>query len=70
MIWVNVDIPTKMCTIHTNRNCDYIENKCETPNKGVDELKSDGGWMRFEGIVLAKKYCAENHPDFEVSEHC
>ncbi len=70
MIWVNVDIPTKKCMIHTNRNCSYLDKKSETPNKGVDEIKGHGGWLSFEGIVQAKQYCAETHPGFEVTEHC
>lgn len=39
--WVNVDKPTKTCTIHV-RGCKYENRKSETKYKGIGELKRDG----------------------------
>ena len=49
MVWVNIDKPTKKITIHTNENCTYVVDKKETPYKGIEELKRDGGWISFNG---------------------
>ena len=55
MFWVNVDKPTKTCTIH-NEGCQYILTS-ETPFKGIGELKRDGGWLSFTFIREAENYC-------------
>ena len=70
MIWINIDKPLRKCTIHTNHNCGFLRRKHATPLKGIGELKRDGGWLEFDGIVLAKKYCKEKFPKFKVIEHC
>jgi len=56
MFWVNIDTPTKTCTIHTE-NCDSSKNKKDTKLKGVGLLKSDGGWLPFGTFVQAEDYC-------------
>ena len=43
IVWVNIDKPTKKCTIHTNDRCQYVINKKETSLKGIENLKTDGG---------------------------
>lgn len=43
MFLVNVDKPTRTCTIH-KEGCRYVL-KNETPLKGIGELKDDGGWV-------------------------
>jgi hypothetical protein len=44
--WLNIDKPTKRCTIH-RKGCIYERNKKETPLKGINKLKQDGGWLPF-----------------------
>ena len=46
-VWVNIDIPTKKFTIHTN--CQYTDRKKETLYKGIENLKRDGGWLEVRG---------------------
>jgi len=56
--WVNVDKPTKTCTIHV-RGCEYDNRKIETEYKGIGNLKRDGGWLPFESLKEAQDYCKE-----------
>lgn len=41
MVWVNVVIPNKSCTIHTVSHCVYVDRKEVTPFKGVESLKRE-----------------------------
>ena len=56
MFWVNVDKPTNRCIIH-REGCKYEQTKRETPLKGIDKLKHDGGWVSFASIEEAENYC-------------
>jgi len=56
MVWVNVDIPTKKCVIHTEQ-CNYAKRKTETRFKGIEELKRDGGWFSFPSLHQAESHC-------------
>lgn len=51
--WLNVDIPTQRCTIHTS-DCFYKPKK--SLYKGVRFLGRDGGWMPFPDVSALKKY--------------
>ena len=53
--WLNIDKPTKKCTIH-EKGCIYEISKVETPLKGIGALKSDGGWLFFDTMSEVKKY--------------
>jgi len=55
-VWVNVDKPTKKCTVH-GEGCIYERRKAETPLKGIQHLKRDGGWLAFDKLEEAKSYC-------------
>ena len=57
--WVNIDKPTKKCTLHTDCNCQYVINMKETPLKGIESMKRDGGWYSFISITEAKRCCRE-----------
>ncbi|WP_281179246.1 hypothetical protein [Vulcanibacillus modesticaldus] len=35
MVWMNIDKPTKKCTIHSDANCTYVKKKKETLYKGL-----------------------------------
>ena len=59
MVWVNVDKPTKKLTMHTNLSCIYVLKKKETPFKGIEELKRDGGWFSFNNEDEAHIYCTD-----------
>lgn len=67
MIWVNIDKPTKKITIHTDPNCIYIP-KGETPYKGIERLKRDGGWLSFSTLSEAQDYC--NNLNFNTTTCC
>lgn len=56
-VWVDVDLPTKTCTIHGNLDCLYTVEKKETGLKGLNELRTEGGWFSFEGPQAAEDYC-------------
>ena len=53
--WVNVDKPTKSCVVH-REGCRYEQDKSETPLKGINELKRDGGWLFFASLEEAEDY--------------
>ncbi|MCR2820053.1 hypothetical protein [Lederbergia panacisoli] len=67
-VWMNIDKPTKKCTIHTN--CSYLDKKSETKYKGILELKRDGGWLKFDSKNEAKKYHLNNCGTYSLIEHC
>jgi hypothetical protein len=46
---MNVDTPTRKCTIHVE-GCTYEVNKKDTLYKGIAEIKRDGGWLHFSTI--------------------
>jgi len=69
MVWVNIDKPTKKCTIHIE-DCIYVEKKSETPYKGIEELKRDGGWRKFDGDNDAVGYCKLYFGNYSISSHC
>ena len=52
MVWVNEDRPTRKDVIHIE-GCKYEVGKRETPNKGINERRKDGGWYSFASEVEA-----------------
>ncbi len=56
MFWVNIDKPTKTCVIH-KEGCRYEQTKSETPLKGIEKFKPNGGWFQFPSIEKAEDYC-------------
>jgi hypothetical protein len=69
VIWVNIDLPLKTCTIHTN-NCLYINNMKGSLYKGINLLKRDGGWISFENIEEANQFCLDQYVTFKLVNHC
>lgn len=69
--WLNVDIPTRSCTLHS-MGCTYETKKAETPHKGLGRLKEHGGWLSFEGPKAAEAYCRAQYPkmDFKKCGRC
>lgn len=70
MVWLDVDQATKKCTLHMNGSCSCLQEKIETLNKGISELKRDGGWLSFIDPKLAKLYHQTNYPDYQFIDHC
>lgn len=65
-VWVNVDKPTKTCTIHADEGCTYVKDRQETPFKGVGELKRDGGWISFNSVDEARNWCQSKYTRYEI----
>ena len=55
--WLNVDIPTKAATLHTDMS-PCTDARRETEYKGKKKLKRDGGWLRFESEAAAQAWLA------------
>lgn len=53
--WVNVDLPTGLCTIH-RETCRHALNARRTPYKGHGDLLRDGGWLEFNSRDAAESY--------------
>lgn len=70
MIWANIDIPTKSFTIHHDAGCRHVFERGETPLKGLDELKRDGGWIQFETFLQAHDFWSENFGGFRLVQCC
>ena len=70
MVWTNFDIATKSLTIHQNAGCKHVFERSETPLKGLDELKRDGGWIQFEKYLQAHEFCTENFMDSRLVQCC
>ena len=65
MAWANIDIPTKSFTIHRDEGCRHVFEKDETPLKGLEELKRDGGWIQFEKHLEASQFHSEHFKQFK-----
>ena len=70
MAWLDVDIPIKLCTYHSDEGCKYVLEKEEMKHKGVGEIKKDGGWVHFESLMAANRYHDEKYPEFAFFQHC
>jgi hypothetical protein len=70
MPWLNVDIPLRSCTYHSDECCRFVMDKGETALKGIDELKRDGGWMEFGIQLEARKFFKEYLGNFNLINHC
>jgi hypothetical protein len=70
MVWVNIDIPLKSCTIHAELHCIFVEKKKDTPYKGIELLKRDGGWISFVDSEEANRYCQDQYPGYKLIVHC
>lgn len=69
-VWVNVDIPTQKCTLHTNPSCTYVIRKKETPYKGVEQIKRDGGWLAFPTVSAARNHCETHYNNYRFNADC
>jgi len=66
--WINIDIPTKKFTLH--HSCYYTEKMTETPNKGVGNLKKDGGWLQMNSLKEAENLFIDCYSHFTFIRHC
>jgi len=75
MVWVNVDIPWKTCTIHTEP-CRYVSyyvhGEGKPQFKGIEELKRDGGWFSFHSTKGAVDSCKRDWEPkgFKIKRGC
>ena len=52
MVWMNIDIPTRRCVIHSDK-CSWvnrIHNEDRPKYKGIEILERDGGWFQFTSV--------------------
>lgn len=70
MIWLNVDKPTKLCTLHTDGRCTKWQKNRETQFKGLGKLKYNGGWLNFVSAEQAMLYYQSDFPEYEFIDHC
>lgn len=61
--WVNVDFPTRSYKLH-RIDCKF-STPTETPLKGVEGLKTDGGWLKFSNKKEARDYWRSHHLNFK-----
>lgn len=59
MVWINVDIPDRLCTVH-KASCGLILHE-DTPLKGIRKMKDDGGWYDFASIEEAESWSMLNY---------
>ena len=70
MVWLNIDNPTKKCTLHSDPNCVYLKNKKETEYKGIGELKRHGGYLEFLNETEAREFYLAKLERYHFIEHC
>ncbi len=68
MFWINVDRPTGAWKLHKEA-CRFCKPK-ETKNKGVEELKQDGGWIQVNSYKTASDFFKTNHIHNEYWQPC
>lgn len=69
--WMNVDTPTKRCTVHRVGRA-YEIGKYETAKKGIKDLKEDGGWLIFPWLQEAETHDCNNYQQrgYDLSLRC
>lgn len=70
LVWINIDIPLKTCTVHSEPYCIYVEQKKESPFKGIETLRRDGGWLKFENMEDVTRFCINQYPQYKRIDHC
>jgi hypothetical protein len=64
--WVNIDKPTE-CYLHAD-TCGQVLKE-ETPLKGINEEKAEGGWFSFNSKEEANDFLAKRFPDKNLLIH-
>ena len=67
---MNIDKPTKTCTLHADNQCTYLKTLQDKPYRGVNELKRHGGWLSFENVREAQEYYLAKFDNYSLIEHC
>ena len=70
MTWLNVDKPTKKCTIHDDPNCEYVVAMAATSNKGIGQLRADGGWLDFPTVAAAAQHARASWSNYDTTQCC
>jgi hypothetical protein len=61
MFWLNVDKPNNFYKLH-NESCVYAVPN-ETEYKGIEEMRRDGGWFKFDTYDEAFRYYRKTRPN-------
>jgi hypothetical protein len=69
-VWANIDVTTKTFTVHGDRDCGSVSHIAETPYKGVDSLKRDGGWLSFGSRNAAMEEQRREFKNYKLIIHC
>jgi hypothetical protein len=68
MFWLNINRPTGAWKLH-KESCRFC-NPRETRNKGLNELKQNGGWIQVESYESATVYFDKKHNHNEYWQPC
>jgi len=58
-LWVNIDFKEDLYRLH-KADCIQVK-KYTSETKGVNKLKTQEGWLRFETRHMARTYYQRNH---------
>jgi hypothetical protein len=68
MFWLNINRLTGAWKLH-KASCRFC-NPQETRNRGLNELKKDGGWIQMDSYESAREYYESDHPKNEYWQPC
>ena len=68
MFWLNNDRPTGVWKLH-KQSCRFCKPK-ETTNKGLNQMKTGGGWFETESYEAALALFNKNHDFNEYWQPC
>jgi len=70
MFWLDVDKPTKTATVHRDECVHAVPGGGE--QKGVNEMRRDGGWFSFDSVGEAMRFHKEQQLTGRVimCSHC
>jgi len=69
-LWLNVDVPRKMQTLHYEKGCFYVQSKGVGKFKPTGKLGRDGGWLSFSNVASAVADANLRLPKFEHLRAC
>ena len=69
-MWLNIDKPTSKCTAHNDPKCRHVLDMKVTKLKGINEIKTDGGWLEFPAESAAIAYKKRGYENYEFSRCC
>jgi hypothetical protein len=64
MFWLDIDLKAQTATLH-RADCIHIKPEA-TANKGVNEMRADGGWYSFSSVGEAMRFHKKQRLSGEV----